>query len=345
VFGSVANRYYPQYPSQRGTGPQGGHQVYLQPTAWGYPNQGGYWNPPVQQAGPLEPEPAQRKASQAPSILVLVGAALLISTFFLPWYAVTMAGTDSSNNSFTGYFDINSLDGCYGGVALSSSGSSQNLEQCEFWFQAGASGFLFLIAALLLIVGMILGGVGGGLGLKSSSARGPVMTKTVKRPYKMARNAFIILLVAFILFFLVSILNVEVAEAGLCTGGSTASPVYGSCPWAMSASNGGKVTGTLSWAPGIGLALALVGVIMVLVGMVKLRRYYMDMSQWDPTTWEAQPTPPPMTYYPQPTSRAGPMVGQAMGGQAPLCPSCGQYTSYIPSTQSWYCHNCSQLVR
>lgn len=288
----------------------------------------------------------------------MVGVLVLIATFFVPWYSVSFSGTDASNNSFTGYINLYSLDGCFGGVAVGSSSSSQNIAQCEYWIQAGASGFLFLIGAVLLVVAMILGVVSGLLGVKASSARGAVVTKSVKRPYKMARNAFIVLFVAVLLFFLVCVLNVEAAEASLCIAGNTASPIAGSCPWSATFSNGynsDKVTGTISWAPSFGLLAALAGLAMVFAGMMKLRRYFKDLSQWDPNNvpaaqpWPSQPQYQSTPYYPSTApSRAGPMVNQALGGEqgtAPQCPSCGQYATYIPANASWYCYNCTQLVR
>ena len=285
---------------------------------------------------------------------MLVGILLLLATLVVPWYVVNFSTTDKLGNSFSGSLDVYSLDLCGYGIAQGSGGASASVTQCYYYFSSPA-GFLFLLAAIFLFLAVVLGVLGGVLGLAASSARGSVQAKRVKRPYRISLWGFLLTLVSVILFYAASAGNMSVLANADCTNayaGYTGSPTMGSCPFAMTLSNGDKLTGTLSWAPSFGFLVAAIALVLTFVGMTRLRRYWKEIAPWDPATPPVTPAPQPQ-YVPYPSTypvahpSAGPMVSQAMGGDssAPACPGCGQVTTYIPASKSWYCYTCTQIVK
>ena len=313
-----------------------------------YPRPDVYWAPPP--IIPAEPNPAQRRAARAPSLLLMVGVLLLLATFVLPWYMVNFSATDTSGTSFSGSLGVYTLDICISGIAQGSGGASANVAQCYYYFST-PGGFLFLVGAILLLVAVMIGVLGGILGLLASSARGPVVAKRTKRPYRMALWGFVLSLVSVILFYLTSAGNMSELANADCTSASgySGSSTMGSCPFVMTLNNGDRLTGTISWAPSFGFLVAVIALALAFVGMVKLRRYWKDIAPWDPASGLGSPAPTPYpANYTALAPHAAPMVSQAMGGDssvAPACPGCGQFTTYLPASQSWYCHTCAQIVR
>jgi hypothetical protein len=78
-------------------------------------------------------------------------------------------------------------------------------------------------------------------------------------------------------------------------------------------------------------------------------QYPQNYPQQYPPQYSQQP---PQQYYqpaPQPASQTGPgsMGGPTASGlgPAPPCPTCGRLATYVPNAKSWYCTNCSMMVR
>ena len=344
-----------RYPSGA-AGPYRAIPRHLPPPPGPYPAPNANWTPNSPPFAPNEPDPTQRQAAKVPSLLVMVGVLLLLTTLVLPWYVVNFSATDKSGTSFSGSLGVYTLDICISGIAQGSGGASANVAQCNYYFST-PGGFLFLVGAILLFVAVMLGVLGGILGLLASSTRGPVVAKRTKRPYRMALWGFVLSLVSVILFYLTSAGNMSELANADCTNayaGYSGSPTMGSCPFTMALSNGDRLTGTISWAPSYGFLVAAIALVLAFVGMVKLRRYWKDIAPWDPASGLGSPAPTPESQpIPYPANftalapHAAPMVNQVMGGDsaAPACPGCGQITTYLPASQSWYCHTCAQLVR
>ncbi len=251
-----------------------------------------YWAPP---AVPQEPPSIERRNSRVPSVLALVGVVVLVFTFLTPWYTMNLTGQDVNRTTVTEYVNFNTFTLCANATGTNTGGSSASFGGCFLYVAAGGIGFVFLAAAGLFLLGMVLGIVGGLLGLGAASQRGPVTGKKVKRPYTFTLLAFVLVLVSLLLFVVMDVVLVGMVGASFCNAGSSASGVMGSCPFTLSAGSGDQVTGTMTWGPGMALFIALLGLVLLAVAMVRLRGYYHEMRVWDPSL--APPVAPaPMTY-------------------------------------------------
>ncbi len=267
----------------------------------GPPNFGGAepgsWGAPSSPEVPAVPPTLERRNSRVPSILVLAGAALLVLTLLTPWFAFSLTGTDTHNVAVSGYENLNTFNVCANATGTNSQGTTANAGGCFFYYQAGGIGFLFVLAAILVLLSLVLAVISGVLGIRASSAQGPVVTKQVKRPYTLARNAFVLLLVATLLFLLFSIILGGFIVSSICVPGTSASAITGSCAYTMP--NGSDpISGNMTWGPGTALFASLMGLVLMAIGFLRLRAYFKEMSAWDPAFQGPTSVPPPAPYPP-----------------------------------------------
>jgi hypothetical protein len=315
-------------------------------------------------------------------LVVLVGAVLLAATFAFPIYTINLSGTGSNDVAVSEVLSINAMNICVSATGTAPQGSGYaSVTGCETYFQAGGGGGM-IIATVLVVLSILLGLLGVLFGYRQSTASGEVSKKPVKRPYTYSRNAAIIGVIGVLIFFGISYANVGQMASVICTSGG--SGVTGSCPVNSQeiALTGGTMSWSPSW---FFLILGFVGFALMLVGAIMFRGYYKSMAKWIPgEVLTAPPQPSPFAsqaaaYYPQdypqqpypeqmapqpypqqypqqysqpsppPAGAAGPasMAGQATGGQGqgPWCPTCGGATTYVANAKSWYCTNCSMMVR
>lgn len=214
-----------------------------------------------------------KKGRTVGSVIVLVGAILLIAALFTPWYMeqFSNSGATQTLNAYPGIpsssgtiqYTCSGVPSCPG----STSYSAKNLTNAGNIAEAGY---------FLIIVGVVLGLIGAILGFTSRD-----------NPSR-ARPAMTMAIVAMIL----AIAAVGAYAAALPSAIGSDTPGHsGTGPWSSfygSTSLGG---GTLSWGPGIGWYLAIVAFVLLLVGMIVLARARKDPSEPASVAPAAPPTP------------------------------------------------------
>jgi hypothetical protein len=201
------------------------------------------------------------------SVIILVGAVLLIAAVFTPWYAEQFSGYGATitQNAYPGLPSSNgTISYACSGIPSEASCPSQTSYNTE---RANNTGNLAEAVYFLGIAGFILGFIGGILGLMS---RGNPRRTT---------PALALAVVGMLL---------AVAAVGMFAGAlpgaiSSDTPSHsGSGPWSSflgstnASSFGVHVSGNISWGPAIGWYLALGAFVVLLVGIILIFRYRRD---------------------------------------------------------------------
>jgi len=226
------------------------------------------------------------------AIIVLIGAILLISAVFIPWYVYQ---EKSSTPVGSGSITINSYPGLpseNGTIQCSSSGSvscpySQTSYQKADYNNTGAiaeTGFF------LLIVGFVLGFIGAILGVAS---RG--------NPRR-SGPAIVFAVIAMILAVVTPVLFMATLPGAQSKDIPTSARTTSSGPWSSffgstSATPFPGVTVNLTWGPGMGWYLSFAAFVILLIGLLFLFRYRKDPPEPVPVS-----TPAPAAGAPQTTT-------------------------------------------
>jgi hypothetical protein len=182
------------------------------------------------------------------SVIILVGAIVLISALFMPWYSYkTPVGTGSVTITF-----YPGMPGTNGTIQYSCSGLPSCPAQTSYSTQdLNNTGTIAEVGYYLLIVGFVLGIIGAIVGIASRS-----------KPRR-AHTAVPLAVIALIL----AIVAVGLFAAELPTAISNDVKSHtGSGPWS---SFFGSSSGA-SWGPAIGWYLAIVAFVFLLVGVIVL---------------------------------------------------------------------------
>jgi len=222
-------------------------------------------------------------------LIVLVGAILLISAVFIPWY-VYQAKTSSSYFG-TGTTTINSYPGLpteNGTIQCSSSGvascpySQTSYQKADY----NNTGVIAETGFMLLIVGFVLGFIGAILGMAS---RGDP---------RRAGPAIALVIIAVILAVVTPTLFMATLPGAQAKDIPTSQRSTSSGPWSsFFGSNSstlttpaGQVKIDLTWGPGSGWYVSFVSFVILLIGLVLLLRYRKDPPEPAPVSTPA-PTP------------------------------------------------------
>lgn len=257
-----------------GPGFQQDHEILPPPHDWS----GDQYQP----ERPPEPPELERKNSLAPSILVIVAALLVIVIFVAPWYTLYLNGTSSSGVTINGYEDLNTFSVCANATGTSSTGAFSSSGGCTYYLQGGALGIILLIPAILFGLSLVFGIISGVLGIKAASAKGQVFSKSMKRPYSLSRLALVFLIIGFLVFFGLFTFAMGGISHDFCNPGTGGSGLGGSCPYTLN-SDGTPVNGNMTWGPGIATFVAILSIVVLFIGTLRLRSYYREMRYWDPS--------------------------------------------------------------
>jgi len=216
------------------------------------------------------------------SVLILIGAILLIGALFTPWYSYESSGhgLSETRNYYLGMPSTNgTIQAACSGIPscpTQTSYSNQNLNNTGNLAEAG---FFMVIGAFVLgIIAAIIG---------VASRRNPRRTAPV---IALAALALVLAVAAPGLF--------AVALPGAAANDFPGH--VGSGPWSsFLGSNSTSISGitvTITWGPGIGWYLSIVAFVILLVGVILLTRYRREPPQ--PMTAPAPVVPTPSTMPP-----------------------------------------------
>lgn len=230
------------------------------------------------------------------AIIVLIGAVLLVSTVFVPWYSYQSKNTAPGGrtgtitlNSYPGFLDENGTIQCSstGGIAPPCPYSQTSYQEANY----NNTGAIAETGFVLLAAGFLLGLVGALLGL--------VYRGNARR----VAPAIILTAIAVILAVVAPVLFM----AQLPGAQSNDIPAYhrptSSGPWSsffgstsLTAPSG--ITENFSWGPGLGWYLSFAAFAILLVGLILLLRYRKDPPEPAPVS---TPSPAPAAATPQTT--------------------------------------------
>jgi len=231
-------------------------------------------------------------------IIVLIGAILLISAVFIPWYeyqakVTTAIGSGTTTiNSYPGFPNENGTIQCSASGTAACPYSQTSYQKADY----NNTGVIAETGFFLLIVGFIFGFIGAILGVASRGNPGR------------ARPAIILAVIAMILAVVTPVLFMATLPGAQSKDIPTSERTTGSGPWSsFFGSNsstittpGGQITVNLSWGAGVGWYLSFVAFVILLIGLIFLFRYRTDPPEPAPVSTPAaapaagapQTTPP-----------------------------------------------------
>ena len=219
------------------------------------------------------------------ALIVLIGAVLLISAIFIPWYVYQ---GKSSFGTASGTITINSYPGLpseNGTIQCSSSGAASCPYSQTSYQKANYNntGVIAETGFFLLIVGFVLGFIGAILG---AASRG-----NPRRARPAIALAVIAMILAVItpLMFMATLPNAQskdIPASGRATSSGPWSSFYGSNSSTRTTPLG-QITESITWGPGVGWYLSFGAFVVLLIGLIILLRYRQDPPEPVPVSTPA----------------------------------------------------------
>jgi uncharacterized membrane protein len=228
--------------------------------------------------------PSTKAGRLIATVIILVGAVLLIAAVFMPWYAEQASGTVSGQSitiTRNAYLGLPSSNGTLQYTCSGLPAGFSCLSQTSYSAgNATHTGNIAEAVYFLAIAGFILGLIGGLIGLMSRGNS------------RRATPAIALAIVAMILAIAATGMF-AVALPGAISSDTPGNPGCGPGSTFFGSSSNGTCVGapaseTATWGPAIGWYLALVGFVVLLVGVILILRYRKDPPAPAPT---ATPSP------------------------------------------------------